>query len=929
MSLFIERAITRNSKPLATSTGSLAVTDPYYPLHSHYHIYHVDALGNLHEQARVLGIDQSVKFCSLEEKLKAIYEAIQRKTEDNYIARKPEGESMLSDDMEGVRNQLADLDLMGREVSRFQNMMKSLAFKQRVERYCSIPIAHQTTLQWIFDPGNTSETSSEAKRLHEWLRGGQGLFWVSGKPGSGKSTLMKFLANSPQTRAALADWGGVRKVVVASHYFWWSGTALQKSQEGLLRSLLYDIFKEGGPDLIQYVCPERWKSLDNISDDTGGEPGSNWSLQELGLIFESLANIDDMPVSFCMFIDGLDEYGARGELDGLCNLLKRVSTSSKYVKFCISSRPWNEFLVAFGHLQEDQTIHVHDMTEQDIRNYAHARLAEHEYWKTLSEMDGQTESLLDLLSKQAKGVFLWVFLVTTSLKESLNNRDSLSDLHRRLQSYPTNLNSFFKDMLESVDSWYYQKMSSCLQIALTSEEPLNAIIYAFHEKEFEDADYAFSLPVGPTAHSLDLITARLNGWCKGLLEVHDHDNSVQFLHRTVKDFLMHGEMVGFLKEKGPEDSCPGLSIVKSYTAWIKTSKFHNVPDVVTEIDNISGTRGRPWQFGEDIHDLTWTLKGLLHAVTELETSEASQSTQDDVALHIDEVAEAMSSMQYLGDIQFENADLVEGSNDVSHLLRFYVLEAGLASYLNRKLSRQPDYLGILSAPALSILLDAGLRHRDERVKNTFPRKYYSCLECLLKNGEEPRQAFEKLMEFAIPSKQSAQDGETEIELSPWTLPIIHSRIMSLFLTFGAVVSAQHYKSMLLLSFQIPAIPSDEDSYLSELDFFSRCYIPRDHLVHQIYLSRLEDLSSKETLNARVTVEVLSRLLRVMGDEGEEVTREIWDRIKECLSSRVCKRIELACNTVDGGSSLSDTVGMKRKGIETQNDTCNAKVAKKG
>lgn len=870
----------------------------------------------LYEQARDLGLDQSIKLQSLGEKLEAIYKALKDKTKEQVVFsnRIGESKSILSPSMEGIREQLADLDLTEREVSRYQNVMRSLTFKQRVERYSSIPIAHHTTLNWIFNPHNTSEASSKAKRLLEWLRVGQGIFWVSGKPGSGKSTLMKFLADSPQTRVALADWAGDRRVVVASHYFWWSGTEIQKSQEGLLRTLLYEIFKEGGSDLVQTACPERWKGL--MGNDTGSENGSSWSLYELQLVFQSLANHAKLPVNFCIFIDGLDEYGERGELDNVCNILKQLSTSSKNIKFCLSSRPWNEFLVAFRHVQEDQTIHVHEMTKDDIRSYAHARLAEHEYWQSLSEKDGQAESLLDLLSEQAKGVFLWVFLVTAALKESLNNHDSFSDLHRRLESYPDNLDGFFKNMLESVDSWYHPKMSSCLQIALTAEEPLNDIIYAFHEQDFEDPNYAISLAISPSNHeeARHLIKARLNGWCKGLLEV--HHNSVHFLHRTVKDFLKNGGMAGFLKTKAPEGFCPGLSIVKSYTACIKTSTFYNLPDVVTNIREIS-MHDSLWRLGGPNGTLDWMLKGLLKACSDLEATEASQSVQNDVALHIDEVEEAMNTMQYLEAITFQNTEI---SNDVVHLLRFYILEAGLASYLNRKLLRQPDYLGILDQPALSILLDAGIHKSDQRIIDMFPRKLYFCMVCLLKNGEDPNQTygtlgattpFRKLMALTIPSNPK-EDEARQIELSTWTLPIIRSGILSLFLKFGAEVARRDCENMSLLAFQIPPTPSDEDSYLLELDAFFQ-YMSHGVLVHQVFLSQLEKVSSVDPgdLNARLMVEVLSRLLRKIRDDEDE-TRVVWERIKGCLSSRVCKRIELACRIRDGGVNKSDMVGTKRK-----------------
>jgi hypothetical protein len=45
-----------------------------------------------------------------------------------------------------------------------------------------------------------------------WLSSGNGIFHIAGKLGSGKSTLMKFLCNHPQTKDALQKWAGMFKL---------------------------------------------------------------------------------------------------------------------------------------------------------------------------------------------------------------------------------------------------------------------------------------------------------------------------------------------------------------------------------------------------------------------------------------------------------------------------------------------------------------------------------------------------------------------------------------------------------------------------------------------------------------------------------------------------------------------------------------------
>lgn len=144
-----------------------------------------------------------------------------------------------------VQKLLKDILEKESELSRECVVVKSLYFHSRPMRHANIPEAYTNTLQWIYD-----------STLAHWLREKDGMFWVSGKPGSGKSTLMKFMAHHHATRSRLQAWADSQPLVIASHYFWSAGTSMQKSQQGLLQSLLFDIFKSC-PKCIPVVCPTR------------------------------------------------------------------------------------------------------------------------------------------------------------------------------------------------------------------------------------------------------------------------------------------------------------------------------------------------------------------------------------------------------------------------------------------------------------------------------------------------------------------------------------------------------------------------------------------------------------------------------------------------------------------------------------------------
>jgi len=111
-------------------------------------------------------------------------------------------------------------------------------------REYAIAKAHMTTYEWIFTNPDVETETRPYDSFRAWLQGGRGIYWISGKPGSGKSTLMKFITNHENTRIMLQKWSGSKQHVVASFFFWRAGTSMQRSYTGLLRTLLSEILEQ-------------------------------------------------------------------------------------------------------------------------------------------------------------------------------------------------------------------------------------------------------------------------------------------------------------------------------------------------------------------------------------------------------------------------------------------------------------------------------------------------------------------------------------------------------------------------------------------------------------------------------------------------------------------------------------------------------------
>lgn len=79
--------------------------------------------------------------------------------------------------------------------------------------------------------------------LASWLISGIGIFWVLGKPGSGKSTLMNYLVRANKLHNFLpprkAPW-----LVIEFYFDFRAGTSIANTPQGMLRSLLLQLVNE-------------------------------------------------------------------------------------------------------------------------------------------------------------------------------------------------------------------------------------------------------------------------------------------------------------------------------------------------------------------------------------------------------------------------------------------------------------------------------------------------------------------------------------------------------------------------------------------------------------------------------------------------------------------------------------------------------------
>lgn len=457
-----------------------------------------------------------------------------------------------------------------------------------------VPIAYATTYEWIFDdnqpPSNPENSGTNevpcnktalgnSRAIHtwssytQWLQSDGPLYWITGKPGSGKSTLMKYLGTNSQTHDHLKKWARNRKLISAGFFFWNSGSEMEMSEIALFRNLLYQIIRQCN-DLLPQLFPERWKYIQHFGRDI-----CPWSLSELRRAFSILLSSGDK--SFFFFIDGVDEFG--GDQSQLTDFLVNAASSNPNVKMCVASRPWLVFEEAF----RCPSLRLEDLTAPDIHCFVLGTLGvNHSFRQLRTIATKEAENLVLEVTEKAQGIFLWVSLVTDSLLEGLRDGDRILDLQERLTHLPSGLEDLFHKIMDGIEPKYRNEAAKYFQVVHTistssSLPPLSLLTFSFIEDGYDKAIASETKPMFEVERRYlgDTMRRRLNSRCKGLLEAPDHRSkrgnaTIQYLHRTVKDFFNSERIVHTIQFWSSNDFDINRAICAGYILYLKKIEVH-------------------------------------------------------------------------------------------------------------------------------------------------------------------------------------------------------------------------------------------------------------------------------------------------------------------------------------------------------------------
>jgi hypothetical protein len=506
-------------------------------------------------------------------------------------------------------------------------LLDKLQYADMLVRHDHIPRAFKKTFEWIFHEPRTSDKAETAwSSFRGWLSNDSDTYWIIGKAGSGKSTLMKMIYHDVRTEALLSEWCQGKPLVTAAFFFWNSGSKLQMSQEGFLRSIIYQALEQRQKIMAKTTpLPSTWDafalSLDYSERDGKERP---WKWEDLTQALKFLMEENEqISINYAFFIDGLDEFD--GDKSKLLSLLRLLGTYPN-IKLCVSSRPWVEFEDAF---KQKSSLILQHRTSGDIRRYVEQNLTLHPAFRELQHGNpAYASKLMDNITSKASGVFLWVVLVVRSLLEGLAEGDRISDLQRRLDDIPEELNDLFKKMLGTLKPALFKHSSQIFQIFRAAKTKPSILTLSFADEE--DGEYCRRRECGPlsaeeTYYRAVTMCRRLNSRCKGLLEIshrsrrwralldkgpfeanseddeeedanvkefagditanrslperstdsmteesrrqygkHLANSTVQYMHRTVKDFMSIPDVWAFIMSGSEENFMPNACLCRSF-----------------------------------------------------------------------------------------------------------------------------------------------------------------------------------------------------------------------------------------------------------------------------------------------------------------------------------------------------------------------------
>ncbi|KAM7199682.1 hypothetical protein V8F33_004334 [Rhypophila sp. PSN 637] len=349
-----------------------------------------------------------------------------------------------------------------------------------LEREEGISEAYRGTFEWIW--------TNQKVGFPAWINNDQPLFWIKGKPGSGKSTIMRYIWDHRNLSALIDSGTTERPKIKAAFFFYYRGTHLQKSFEA----------------------------------------------------YKDIITQNAFPVDLFLFVDALDEYDGPHEaiVEFIQVSVQMSQKGSTTLKVCFSSREWKEFEQRFS---RGPGFRIHEHTQADIDRYITSRLSNDPIVSDMLNRGSEwkrsdIQDIEDTLARLANGVFIWVRAVIDEIHCLFSRNTPMNDLLEYLNGVPADLEHLYTDSIRRLPHEYRREAYFMFEAMLRSERQLRPVslqqvVFCAKHQGFDDC-----VRMIVDNRSFDKACRWTNERGAGLVEI-DHLSIVRFIHQTVLDFV--------------------------------------------------------------------------------------------------------------------------------------------------------------------------------------------------------------------------------------------------------------------------------------------------------------------------------------------------------------------------------------------------------
>ena len=406
-----------------------------------------------------------------------------------------------------LENQSSDI----REVSnamRLQEMRENERRKTEIlEWLCPIQdLSKHRDLESHRSPG-TGQWLLDTPEYNSWLLGDVQDLICAGRPGVGKSVLCTKVVDTLKDK-----FQGEDSVRVAHYYFDDSEQQL-RTDSHFYRSILRQIC---------VPCTVIPSALSTFYQETRDEDKDRTWFRKLRRTFQRVVATYN---KLFVVIDALDETELMVQRPAILAAIKSIRETYDSMQILVTSRPHVDNIPQHLTNSASITINAH---EEDLRNFLTRSIEQYPGWESLFDEKLKLQ-VLDKLCESADGTFLLPSMHMKNLME----QPSKAEIRKALNNLPTSFFGVFDATIERIRklpvSWRDIAFKTLMWLSHVKRRTftMNELQHALAVDE-DDLDFDADAVVD---------SARILGYCCGLVEHEQESGSVHLVHLTLVTYL--------------------------------------------------------------------------------------------------------------------------------------------------------------------------------------------------------------------------------------------------------------------------------------------------------------------------------------------------------------------------------------------------------